>query len=240
MNRPAATPTVAILAGGLATRLRPITEKIPKSLVPVGGRPFLAHQLELLSRQGFRHVVLCVGHLGEQIEAAFGDGRDHGIRLEYSYDGDRLVGTAGALRQALPKLGDAFFTLYGDSYLEIDYLPVWHFFEKSRQPALMTVMENSRGAEPSNVEFLPGEVRAYDKKNPTPAMRHIDYGLSAYRAQVFRDLPEGPADLSDLQSSLARQGLMAGYEVSQPYFEMGSSCGLQSLEVHLQAKAASP
>ncbi len=106
-------PTVAILAGGLATRLRPITEKIPKALVPVAGKPFLAHQLELLHRQGFRHVVLCVGHLGEQIETAFGDGRDYGLELEYSYDGPDLVGTAGALRQALPRLGDSFLVLYG-------------------------------------------------------------------------------------------------------------------------------
>jgi NDP-sugar pyrophosphorylase family protein len=231
------TPPVAILAGGLATRLRPITETIPKALVPVAGRPFLAHQLELLARNDFRQVVLCVGHLGEQIEAAFGDGANLGMKIEYSYDGERLVGTAGALRRALPKLGEAFLTLYGDSYLDIDYSAAWSAFEASGQPALMTVIENSRGTELSNVEFVAGLVRVYDKKHPTPAMRHIDYGLGVYRCDLFRNLPEGAADLSSLQSSLAREGRLAGYEVTQPYFEIGSPNGLRALESHLKAKA---
>ena len=133
-------PSVAILAGGLATRLRPITDAIPKALVPVAGRPFLAHQLELLRQQGFVHVVLCVGHLGEQIEATFGDGRGQGVRLEYSYDGARPIGTAAALRQALPRLGTYFLTLYGDSYLEIDYGAVCAAFVPEEKPALMTVI----------------------------------------------------------------------------------------------------
>jgi NDP-sugar pyrophosphorylase family protein len=231
------TPPVAILAGGLATRLHPITETIPKALVPVAGRPFLAHQLELLARDDFRQVVLCVGHLGEQIEAAFGDGSNLGIKIDYSYDGEQLVGTAGALRRALPKLGEVFLTLYGDSYLEIDYRAVWSAFEKSGQPALMTVMENSRGTEPSNVEFAEGRVHVYDKRNPMPAMRYIDYGLGIYRSKIFRELPEGPTDLSSLQSSLASQGRLAGYEVTRPYFEIGSPNGLRALESHLKAKA---
>ena len=110
-----------MLAGGLATRLRPITETIPKSLVPVAGEPFLAHQLRLLHAHGFRRAVLCVGHLGETIEAEFGDGAAFGFRLEYSFDGPRLLGTGGALKRALPRLGDAFFVLYGDCYLPMDY-----------------------------------------------------------------------------------------------------------------------
>src|SRR5215216_612376 len=96
----AATP-VAILAGGLATRLRPITEKIPKSLVPVAGRPFLAHQLDLLRSRGIRRAVLCVGHLGEMIQRDFGDGSAHGVALGYSFDGPKLLGTGGAIQQAL-------------------------------------------------------------------------------------------------------------------------------------------
>src|SRR5581483_11827358 len=119
---------VAILAGGLATRLRPITEKIPKSLVPVAGQPFLHHQLKQLHAQGIRHAVLCVGHLGEMIRDDFGDGSAYGIRLEYSFDGPKLLGTGGALKQALPKLGKEFFVLYGDSYLPIDYAPIADFF----------------------------------------------------------------------------------------------------------------
>ncbi|HUB68375.1 MAG TPA: sugar phosphate nucleotidyltransferase [Candidatus Methylacidiphilales bacterium] len=231
----ASLPTVAILAGGLATRLRPITETIPKALVPVAGRPFLAHQLELLSRQGFSRVVLCIGHLGEQIEAAFGNGHAQGVVLEYSRDGANLAGTAGALRQALPKLGSSFLTLYGDSYLEIDYRPVCAAFDTCGQPALMTVIRDSLGSEPPNAWLENGAVRAYGKKNQTPEMKHIDYGLSLFRAEAFQDIAP-LRDLSDLQSLLAREGRLAGYEVTTPYFEIGSPRGLQALECHLKSK----
>jgi NDP-sugar pyrophosphorylase family protein len=232
-------PTVAILAGGLATRLRPITETIPKALVPVVGRPFLDHQLELLSRQGFSRVVLCIGHLGEQIEAAFGDGGGYGIALEYSHDGKNLVGTAGALRQALPKLGSSFLTLYGDSYLEIDYGTVCAAFGACGRPALMTVIRDSLGSEPPNAWFENDAVRAYGKKNQTPEMKHIDYGLSLFQAEMFEGATD-VRDLSDLQSLLAREGRLAGYEVTTPYFEIGSLRGLQALECHLKSKPHLP
>ena len=136
---PLSTIPVAILAGGMATRLRPITEKIPKSLVTVAGRPFLAHQLELLRARGLRRVVLCVGHLGEMIEREFGDGRAWGMDLAYSFDGRVLLGTGGALKRALPKLGPEFFVLYGDSYLPIEYAPIARRFQSSGKLGLMTV-----------------------------------------------------------------------------------------------------
>src|SRR6266853_6505050 len=144
---------VAILAGGLATRLRPITEKIPKSLVPVAGEPFLAHQLRLLRAQGVPRVVLCAGHLGEMIEREFGDGAAFGIELQYSFDGPKLLGTGGAIRQAMPLLGDSFFVLYGDSFLPIDYDAVAAAGRSSGQAALMTVFRNEGAWDTSNVEF---------------------------------------------------------------------------------------
>lgn len=223
---------VAILAGGLATRLRPITHTIPKALVPVAGAPFLTHQLKLLVEHGLRDIVLCVGYLGEQIETAYGDGAAHGVRIRYSYDGPDLRGTAGALRQALPLLGDAFFVLYGDSYLEIDYRAVSQKFNESDALGLMTVIENSHGTEPCNVWFENQQVLAYDKKHPRPEMRHIDYGLSAYRAECIADYTG--SDLSGLQSDLAERRALAGFEVTIPYHEMGSPSGLQALEEHLR------
>jgi NDP-sugar pyrophosphorylase family protein len=132
-------PPVAILAGGLATRLRPITERVPKVLIPVAGKPFLAHQLALLHQQGISRAVLCLGHLGEMVVDQFGDGRAYGVQLEYSFDGPKLLGTGGALIRALPRLGDAFYVLYGDSYLPTDYAAVGNFFEKSGRLGLMTV-----------------------------------------------------------------------------------------------------
>ena len=155
---------VAILAGGLATRLRPITEKIPKSLLPVAGRPFLAHQLELLRKNGIERVVLCVGYLGELIQQRFGDGAPFGVRLDYSSDADRLLGTGGAVRNALPLLGQKFFVLYGDSYLDCDYQAVIRSFQSSGKDGLMTVFRNAGQWDQSNVVFREGQIIRYDKK----------------------------------------------------------------------------
>jgi NDP-sugar pyrophosphorylase family protein len=164
---------VAILAGGLATRLRPITEKIPKSLVPVAGKPFLTHQLQFLYSQGIRHVVLCVGYLGEMIQRDYGN-EAFGIKLDYSFDGEKLLGTGGAIKRALPKLGKEFFVLYGDSYLPIEYRPVAEFFERSGKLGCMTVYHNEGRYDTSNVVFADGEIKVYDKKAKLPEMRHIE------------------------------------------------------------------
>src|SRR5579864_4998250 len=167
----------AILAGGLGTRLRPVTETIPKALVEINGEPFLAHQLRLLRRSGLERVVLCVGYRGEQVRDFAGDGHTFGLEVEYSLDGPQLLGTAGAIRRALPLLGDNFFVLYGDSYLPCDYATIERTFQSSKMAALMTVFPNSDRWDTSNVEFSGGRIRAYDKVNRTAAMRHIDYGL---------------------------------------------------------------
>lgn len=227
---------VAILAGGLATRLRPITEKIPKSLVSVAGEPFLAHQLRLLHARGVRRAVLCVGYLGEMIERDFGDGSAFGIELRYSFDGPTLLGTGGALRQALPLLGDEFFVLYGDSYLPIDYAAVLADFHASAQPGLMTVFRNEGAWDTSNVQFEDGRIVRYDKRERTPAMLHIDYGLGVFRASVFAERAAGEAfDLADVQRGLVAKGALAGHEVFQRFYEIGSHAGLAELETLLQS-----
>lgn len=226
---------VAILAGGLATRLRPITEKIPKSLVSVAGEPFLAHQLRLLHARGLRRAVLCVGYLGEMIEREVGDGAAFGVELRYSFDGPKLLGTGGALRQALPLLSDEFFVLYGDSYLPIDYAAVAAAFHKNQQPGLMTVFRNEGAWDTSNVQFENGRIVSYDKRERVPEMRHIDYGLGVFRASVFAGRPEGEAfDLAEVQSELVAKGALAGHEVFQRFFEIGSHAGLAELETLLR------
>jgi len=225
---------VAILAGGLATRLRPITEKIPKSLVPVAGRPFLAHQLEMLHARGIRHVVLCIGFLGEMIQREFGD-EAFGIRLDYSFDGEKLLGTGGAIKRALPKLGEEFFVLYGDSYLPIPYAPVAETFQCSGKQGLMTVYRNEGKYDASNVVFRDGEIAVYDKKAKLPEMRHIDYGLSLFKAAVFDAYPaDEKFDLAEVMGRLVREKQLAGYEVSERFYEMGSPAGLAELENRLK------
>ena len=236
MSEPPAIP-VAILAGGLATRLRPITEKIPKSLVPVAGRPFLAHQLEMLHVRGIRQAVLCIGYLGEMIQRDFGN-EACGIKLEYSFDGPTLLGTGGALKRALPRLGPEFFALYGDSYLPIAYRPVAETFHRSGQPGLMTVYRNEGLYDTSNVVFRDGAIAVYDKKLRLPEMHHIDYGLSLFKASVFDAYaPDQPFDLAEVMGRLVREKHLAGYEVAERFYEIGSPAGLAELETLLQSKS---
>lgn len=229
MSKPLDIP-VAILAGGLATRLRPITEKIPKSLVPVAGKPFLTRQLELLHSRGIRHAVLCVGHLGEMIERDFGT-EAFGLKLDYSFDGPKLLGTGGAIKRALPMLGPEFFVLYGDSYLPIEYRPIAEFFQRSGKLGCMTVYHNEGRYDTSNVVFADGEIKVYDKKARLPEMRHIDYGLSLFKAAAFDSYSEEqPFDLADVMGKLVREKQLAGYEVKERFYEIGSPAGLGELE----------
>ena len=219
---------VAILSGGLATRLLPLTEKIPKSLVQVAGKPFVAWQLEYLRSQGANRVVLCVGHLGEQLQAVVGDGSAYGLRVCYSWDGPRLLGTGGALRRAAPLLGDRFFVFYGDSYLPIDFQAVQRGFLQSGKLALMTVLENHDRWDKSNVLFRQGSIVEYNKRNSRPEMKHIDYGLAILSASLLLDHPEDtPFDLADIYHALSIRGELAGFEVFQRFYEIGSSVGLQ-------------
>jgi NDP-sugar pyrophosphorylase family protein len=226
---------VAILAGGLANRLRPITEKIPKLLVEVAGEPFFSHQLRLLKQAGLTRIVLCVGHLGEQIVAQYGDGAKWGVQLDYAFDGPRLLGTGGALICALPKLGDAFYVLYGDSYLPTDYPAVGDFFQKSGRLGLMTVFENRGRYETSNVWFEGGEIKRYDKKHPLPQMHHVDYGLGVFRAAAFDGFArDAVVDLADVQQALVARHQLAGYEIKQRFYEIGSPAGLSELDALLR------
>lgn len=228
---------VALLAGGLATRLRPITEKIPKVLVPVAGKPFLEHQLALLRNQGLTRIVLCLGHLGEMVRDQFGDGSAHGVRIDYSFDGPRLLGTGGALKQALPLLDDRFFVLYGDSYLTEPFGPVADFFVRSGQPGCMTVYRNEGLYDTSNVVFENGVIRVYDKTRRLPEMRHIDYGLSLFRRSVFDEWPsDQPFDLAEVMRRLVDRGQMAGWEVQERFYEIGSHAGLAELEERLRPR----
>jgi len=228
--------TAAILMGGLATRLRPLTERIPKALLPVSGEPFIAHQLRLLQANGIDRAVLCIGHFGGAIREFVGDGSRFGIRASYASDGPTLRGTAGAIANALPLLGETFFVLYGDSYLPCPYGSVAEAFRQSGQSALMTVYHNEGRWDASNVEFTGGRILAYDKVHRTPSMRYIDYGLGAFHRDVFGDLPEtGAYELSAVYQKLLQAGRLAAFEVQERFYEIGSVEGLRELSALLDA-----
>ena len=229
--------TVAILAGGRSTRLLPMTEGIPKSLIEINGEPFIVHQLRLLGESGIRRVVLCVGHFGSMIQAAIHDGSSLGLQVDYSFDGAALLGTAGAVKNALGKLGGAFFVMYGDSYLPCDYEAIARNFESAGVLGMMTVFRNEGKWDTSNVEFQGNNIIAYSKSDRTPRMRYIDYGLGVFHAQAFAGVPDGEAcDLESVYGDLLRRNQLAAFEVGERFYEIGSPAGLRETAEYLASR----
>lgn len=225
---------VAILCGGLGTRLKPITEKIPKALVEVAGKPFIFHQLEYLGQQNIEKVVLCLGHMGEKIEKEVAQNNFNGLQIQYSYDGMPLKGTGGAIKKAIPLLGDNFYVQYGDSFLPVKYKPIEHFYFESNKPALMTVFRNNNKWDKSNVIFDNYSISEYNKKEFKANMHFIDYGLSILSKSLFDSYSDSESfDLSDLYHQLSILGNLAGFEVVERFYEIGSHEGLEESEMYL-------
>ena len=220
-------PPIAVLAGGLAKRMRPLSEQVAKALIEVAGEPFVAHQLRLFAREGIANVKLLVGHRWEQIERFVGDGGRFGVKVEYIVDGPMLVGTGGAVRHALDRLAPEFLVTYCDSWLDAPYGPVVEAFRASGRPALMCVYRNENRWDASNVQFENGIIRRYSKKVREPEMRHIDWGLGMLKACAVATRPtDEPWDLAELYEELATAGRLAGYEMARRFYEIGSFEGL--------------
>ena len=223
---------MAILAGGLGTRLRPLTSEVPKALIPIGGKPFLHHQIELLKRQGIRDIVLCVGHLAEQVQDYFGDGRWLGVRIKYSEEKGSLLGTAGAIKMAEPLLGDDFFLMYGDSYLMIDYQEIMRYFRRFHRLGLMVVWKNLDRLERSNVSAKGNLVTAYNKDRKSSDMVYINYGLSVLRKEALVFIPPGrPFSQEEFYRILIDRRELLAFEVGQRFYEIGSPRGLEEFEM---------
>jgi NDP-sugar pyrophosphorylase family protein len=229
-----ALPAVCILAGGLGTRLGERVRDTPKPLIEVAGEPFLVHQLRLLARCGAREIVLCVGYLGELIEARIGK-RRCGLRIRYSFDEPGLDGTLGALRRALPLLGERFLVLYGDTYLRVDYAAVARAWLASGLPAVMTVLRNDGRWDASNAILRDGLVARYDKRDPTPEMRWIDYGLGGLRADALDRVAPSERDLAELYARLAERGELLGFEARERFYEIGTPQALAETDGFLGA-----
>jgi len=219
-------PPIAVLAGGLATRMRPLTDRLPKALLEVAGEPFIAHQLRLFARQGIRVIKLLVGYRWEQIELFVGDGSKFGVQVDYIIDRPKLLGTGGALRHAIDRLGPEFLVTYCDSWLDAWYAPVVGAFRAIGGPALMCVYRNENRWAASNVHFDNGIIRFYSKKIYLPEMRHIDWGLGMMKASAVATRPLGQAwDLAELYEELSSSGRLAGYEMTRRFYEIGSQQG---------------
>ena len=222
---PEPLPPICILAGGLGARLGAHVRETPKPLLEVAGEPFLMHQLRLLARHGAREIVICVGYLGEQIERRIGN-RQFGLNVAYSYDGPELIGTLGAVRRALPSLGDRFLVLYGDTYLQIDYGAAAESWKQAGLPAMMTVLRNEGRWDASNVRFDGRLVTAYDKRDPRPEMEWIDYGLGGLGPDALQAVNHDVSDLADLYHELALRRSLFGFAASERFYEIGTPAAL--------------
>lgn len=228
---------LAILAGGFGTRLGPLVRELPKNLVLINGRPFVDWQLELLAENGFSELVFCLSHKSEMIQDYLGDGSAFGVNIEYSLDGPSQLGTGGAIKNALPKLGSEFGVIYGDSYLPTDYAKIEQEFLMSRKLALMTIFRNENQFEGSNVEFDKGILVNYQKGIIDRDMKHIDYGLTYFREEAFhtwRDLDS--FDLASVCHELSVNGQIDGFEVHEAFYEIGSLAGIDRMVTHLRER----
>lgn len=225
----------AILAGGLATRLRPMTYSIPKSLIEIEGRPFIEYQLNMLKKHGLTNVVLCVGYLGEQIESFVGNGSRFGVTVNYSYEKNHLLGTAGALKKAKDFLDNQFFVIYGDSYLFIDFASILSHFNQDNKLGLMTVYKNHNQFDKSNIVIDGNLVKIYDKQHKFDGMDYIDYGALLLKKNAIELVPQKQMySLEELLIPLVKQGQILAYEIKQRFFEIGSLSGISDFKKYIK------
>ena len=228
---------IVILCGGKATRLYPLTKKIPKSMMRFEGKPFLEQQLDLLKKNRIFDIVLCVGYKAEQIKKYFGDGKNFGVEIKYSSDKKKLLGTGGALKKAENLLEDSFLVMWGDSYLPFNFQKAIKFFKKSNKPGMMIVFKNLNKYEPSNVEVKNNLVKSYSKKMKTKKMKYIDYGISIYRKEVLKHLPKNQiCDLTKLQQALIKKRQLLAYPAEKRFYQIGSPDGLEELKNYIKRK----
>ena len=228
---------IVILCGGKATRLYPLTKKIPKSMIRFEGKPFLEQQLDLLKKNRIFDIVLCVGYKAEQIKKYFGDGKNFGVEIKYSSDKKKLLGTGGALKKAENLLEDSFLVMWGDSYLPFNFQKAIKFFKKSNKPGMMIVFKNLNKYEPSNVEVKNNLVKSYSKKRKTKKMKYIDYGISIYRKEVLKHLPKNQiCDLTKLQQALIKKRQLLAYPAEKRFYQIGSPDGLEELKNYIKRK----
>ena len=221
---------VVILAGGLATRLGDLTKNRPKSMLQIQDKPFLEYQLDLLRKAGIENIVLCLGHMGEQIERYFGNGRKYGVNIRYSHE-DKRLGTAGALKRAEKLLDDPFFTMFGDSFVSMDFGSVISYFNPWNKLALMTVYRNHDRYDRSNTEVEGNLVKRYSKKEKISGMVYIEYGVDVFRKGVLNMIPANEFySLDDLFPRLIDQQELLAFEVNERFYEIGSLRGLKEFE----------
>lgn len=229
--------TLVLLAGGLATRLKPVTETIPKSMIEVAGKPFIEHQLILIKKNGISNVIICAGKFGEIIQEFTDRNNSFDLNIKYSFDGSKLLGTGGAVLKALEVAGENFFVMYGDSYLTAEFREIGNYFISNDANGLMTVYRNENKFDKSNVEYSDGKIIRYDKKSADDKMKFIDYGLGIFNRSAFNEFKDQDVfDLERVYQSLLLKDQLTGYEVKERFYEIGSFEGLEETRKILSSK----
>jgi NDP-sugar pyrophosphorylase family protein len=225
---------IVIIAGGLGSRLGKLTQKVPKALIKIDKKPFIYYQLNQLSKQGFKKVVICVGYLGDKIKKYVGSGKKFNLNIKYSHENKKLLGTAGCIRKAIPLLEDNFFVTYGDTYLPVNFKNIQKSFEKQNAKALITVYKNYNKLASSNVCFK-GKNIFYQKNSKSKKMNFIEYGVSIFSKEIFIESKfKNLSDLSDMLSFLSKIKKLKHHVVKKRFYEIGSNAGLKETKNYLK------
>ena len=225
---------IVIIAGGLGSRLGKLTQKTPKALIKIDKKPFIYYQLNQLSKQGFKKVVICVGYLGDKIRKYLGNGKKFNLNIQYSHDNKKLLGTAGCIRKAIPLLEDNFFVTYGDTYLPVNFKNIQKSFEKQSAKALVAIYKNDNKLGSSNVCFK-GKNIFYQKNSKLKKMNYIEYGVSVFSKEIFVESKfKKLSDLSNILSLLSKRKKLKHYVVKKRFYEIGSNVGLEETKNYLK------
>ena len=208
---------------------------MPKALIQICGKPFIDWQLRYLAKNGIQKVILCLGHMGKDIEKYVESGDRYNLKVEYSYDGSKLLGTGGAIKKALPLLDKHFFVLYGDSFLPIDYSEVYNAFLKNKKTPTMTIYKNNNNLDKSNVIYENNILIEYNKNLKKPNMKYIDYGLSILNTDIFNSYKKNiNFDLSEVMYDLSIKNKLIGFPINKRFYEIGSHDGIRDTELFLK------
>jgi len=219
-----------ILAGGLGTRMKPYTEKTPKPMVPVGGRPFLEYITNHLKKSGIKDIVICASYLHEHIEEHFGDGSAFGVKIRYSVEPEPL-GTGGALKLAEKLLDDKFVLLYGDNFWPLNYRKIFEEYEKHGADGLMMVFDGPAKTTKDNVNVKDGYLTLYDKSRTAPGLKGIDGGMLIFNKKIIKLLPKGKSSLEEVvYPKLIGDKQFAAMVVEDRYYHVSVAEKMPALE----------
>lgn len=227
---------VYVLAGGLGTRLGKLTKKTPKIMVKINSIPFIDYQLSHFYDNGITNIIYCLGHYQDQVCDYIESKKISKIKIQYAFETDQLLGTGGAIKNALHLAEDKFIVQYGDSFLPIKYADIYNHFIRSNKSALMTIYKNKHKHDRSNIYFNGKKIMDYEKlSNHNIKYEYIDYGCSLFKKKVFSDIKEKEFDLSNVFKKLVHDDDLDHFTTMHRFYEIGSHSGIKEFQIYLDS-----